>query len=208
MNMNVIPNSYHMLTDEALCRQAAANDCMAEEALVMRYQRFVRACARPLFLAGGDSEDLLQEGMLGLLKAIREYDVQRGTTFQTYAAACIRNRLLSAVKMAARKKHTPLNHAISYEAPLFDGKSSDFPYGALHTQEADPEEVLIDREDQQERMAFLKNRLSHFETEILRLYLDGLSYSEIAAEVGKSTKSVDNAVQRIRRKMAQHINLA
>ena len=92
--------------------------------------------------------------------------------------------------------------------PLCLTENGVVPYGALHTQEADPEEVLIDREDQQERMAFLKNRLSRFETEILRLYLDGLSYSEIAAEVGKSTKSVDNAVQRIRRKMAQHINLA
>ena len=99
------PNS---LTDEILCLQAASGDRIAEESLVMRYNRLVRICARPYFLAGGDSEDLIQEGMVGLLNAIREYVPQKGTAFRTYAEICIRNRILSAIRAASRDKHTPL----------------------------------------------------------------------------------------------------
>ena len=114
------PNS---LTDEILCLQAASGDRIAEETLVMRYNRLVRICARPYFLAGGDSEDLIQEGMVGLLNAIREYVPQKGTAFRTYAEICIRNRILSAIRAASRDKHTPLNHYVSFETPLFDGSA-------------------------------------------------------------------------------------
>ena len=206
ISMSTLPNSYHTLADEALCKRVATGDRIAEETLVVRYQRLVRACARPYFLSGGDSEDLIQEGMLGLLAAIREYDPERSTSFGTYAVFCIRRRLLSAVKAAARKKHMPLNRAISFEAPLLDENGDCYPYGIQPTQDSSPEELLIDREDSEERMALLKSHLSGFETKILRLYLQGLSYSEIAAEVNKTTKSVDNAVQRIRRKVAQHLS--
>ena len=200
--MKVTYTTDDMLTDEALCKQAAEGDHIAEETLVVRYNRLVRVCARPYFLAGGDSEDLIQEGMLGLLTAIREYVPDRGAAFQTYAAACIRNRLLSAVKAAARNKHTPLNNAISFEAPLFDGNlDGSMPTHSAHA--SNPEEVFLNREAQAERMAWLKDQLSGFEAKVLRLYLCGLSYSEIAAEVNKSPKSVDNAVQRIRRKLEQ-----
>ena len=206
INMNTHSNSYHTFADEALCKRVAAGDRIAEETLVVRYQRLVRACARPYFLSGGDSEDLTQEGMLGLLTAIREYDPDRAASFSTYAVFCIRRRLLSAIKTAARKKHMPLNSAISFEAPLLDENGDRYPYSAPPAQDSSPEEVLIDREDSKERMALLKAHLSSFEAKILRLYLKGLSYSEIAAEVNKTTKSVDNAVQRIRRKVAQHLS--
>ena len=167
------------LTDETLCRLAASGDRVAEERLVMRYNRLVRMCARPYFLAGGDSEDLIQEGMVGLLAAIREYDSSKAAVFRTYAEVCIKNRLFSVIKAAARDKHTPLNNSVSFETPLFSGNGDRFAYHAPGRQVEDPEES------------------------VLRLYLNGLSYSEIAAEVNKSPKSVDNAVQRIRRKLAQ-----
>ena len=188
----------HDLTDEALCAMTAQGDRTAEEALVLRYHRVVRMCARPYFLAGGDSEDLIQEGNLGLLAAIREYDPERAASFRTYAEVCIKNRLVSAIKAASRDKHTPLNNSVSFETPLFPG--------APGQQAEDPEEIVLSRESFRERMGALKDQLSGFEASILRLYLNGLSYSEIAAEVNKSPKSVDNAVQRIRRKLAQHFS--
>ncbi len=191
-------------TDEALCLLAASGDRIAEETLVMRYNRLVRICARPYFLAGGDSEDLIQEGMVGLLAAIREYDPGKAAGFRTYAEVCIKHRLISAIKAAARDKHTPLNNYVPFETPLFSGNGDPYAYGTAHQLQKDPEEILLSREAFRERMQALEGQLSGFEARILRLYLNGLSYSEIAAEVNKSPKSVDNAVQRIRRKLAQH----
>ncbi len=185
-------------TDEALCLQAAAGSVAAEEELVRRYGRLVRACARPLFLAGGDSEDLIQEGMLGLLTAIRGYDPGRDAAFRTYAEICIRSRLLTAVRAAQGGKHCPLNHSISYEPPLFDGTSAH-----LYSSAESPEDVVIGREELKERLDALKGQLSELEAQILTPYLSGLSCGEIARRVGRSRKSVDNAIQRIRRKMAR-----
>lgn len=190
--------------DEALCTLAASGDRIAEEALVMRYHRLVRICVRPYFLAGGDSEDLIQEGMVGLLAAIREYDSGKAASFRTFAEVCIKNRLISVIKAAARDKHIPLNNYVSFETPLFSGNGDHYAYGAADQLQEDPEAILLGREAFQERMRALEGQLSGFEASILRLYLNGLSYSEIAAEVNKSPKSVDNAVQRIRRKLAQH----
>ena len=191
-------------SDETLCAQAIAGDSRAEEALVMRYTRLVRICARPYFLAGGDSEDLIREGMVGLLNAIREYNPEKAASFRTYAEVCVKNRLFSAVKAAARDKHTPLNNSVSFETPLFSGTGERFACGTPGQQGEDPEEIFLSREAFRERMKALHGQLSGFEARILRLYLNGLSYAEIAAEVNKSPKSVDNAVQRIRRKLAQH----
>lgn len=189
--------------DETLCALAASGDPKAEEALVVRYNRLVRACARPYFLAGGDSEDLIQEGMVGLLAAIREYDPDKAAAFRTYAEVCIKNRLFSVIKAAARDKHIPLNNSVSLETPLFGGTGDPSAFGAPDGQSADPEEILLSREAFRERLVALMGQLSGFEASVLRLYLNGLSYTEIAAEVNKSPKSVDNAVQRIRRKLAQ-----
>jgi len=194
-------------SDEALCARAASGDRIAEEALVIRYHRLVRICARPYFLTGGDSEDLIQEGMVGLLAAVREYDPEKGAGFRTYAEVCIKHRLISAIKAAARDKHTPLNNSVPFETPLFSENGGRYAYGTYSLALDDPEEILIGREAFQERVRALEGQLSGFEARILRLYLNGLSYSEIAAEVNRSPKSVDNAVQRIRRKLAQHHSL-
>ena len=193
-------------SDEDLCDRVAQGDRDAEEALVRRYTRMVRMCARPYFLAGGDSEDLIQEGMVGLLHAIREYDPGREASFRHYAQVCIQNRLISAIKAAARDKHTPLNNYVSIETPLFDGFTIHDTCGTDHRRLENPEDTLIGREEVQERMNVLQDGLSGLEARVLRLYLSGLSYSEIAAEVKRSPKSVDNAVQRIRRKLARHFS--
>lgn len=202
MNNNQCVNLEHWpvdsLTDEQLAKKAAEGDSQAETELVQRYGRLVRACARPLFLAGGDSEDLIQEGMLGLLTAIRSYDPGRDATFRTYAEICIRSRLLTAVRAAQGGKHAPLNHSVSYEPPLFDGTSAH-----LFSSAESPEDVVIGREELKERLDALKGQLSELEAQILTPYLSGLSCGEIARRVGRSQKSVDNAIQRIRRKMAR-----
>lgn len=187
-------------SDETLCALAASGDREAEERLAVRYSRLVRSCARPYFLAGGDSEDLIQEGMIGLLSAIRGFRPEKEAQFRTYAEVCVRNRVRSAVKAAARGKHSLLNRSLSFDSPLFDDVSDAYPYGAQASPMSDPEDLLISREDWQARRKALEEKLSGFEKSVLALYLDGFSCGEIAQQVGRTSKSVENAVQRIRRK--------
>ena len=194
------------LSDETLCKMAASGDRIAEEELAVRYNRLVRICARPFFLAGGDSEDLIQEGMLGLLSAIRSFQPEKAASFRTYAEICIKNRLVSAVRAAASGKHTPLNSSISFETPSFDGNADFLSLMAAGLLQKNPEDLLIGREELQEHLDTAKGQLSGFEANVLSFYLDGLSYQEIALQVKRSPKSVDNAVQRIRRKLAQHFS--
>lgn len=192
----------HECSDEDLCGLALAGDPQAEECLVSRYTRLVRICARPYFLAGADTEDLIQEGMIGLLSAIRGFSAEKGSLFRTYAETCIRNRLRSAVRSAAREKHTPLNHSLSLDAPRFEENVASYSYQIDHQAQKDPEEAFIDREEKEDRIGDLRSRLSTLEKTVLDFYLDGLSYTEIALRTGKTSKAVDNAVRRIRRKAA------
>ena len=189
-----------VLSDEALCKVAISGNLEAEEQLVKKYNRLVKVCSRPYFLVGGDSEDLIQEGLMGLLTAIRQYVPEKDASFKTYAELCIRNRLYSALKSASRYKHTPLNDSISFESSQFDENQT-----RVSSFLRDPEELLIARERVDEITSILHGSLSRFEAEILDFYLEGLSYSEIAAKVGRTQKSVDNAVQRIRKKLVQYI---
>ena len=195
-DIRCVMEQFFHFDDEALQALAADGDAEAEEALVRRFSRLVRCRARPLFLAGGDSEDLTQEGMMGLLSAIRSFCPALGASFQTYAETCIRHRLITAVKSASRYKHSPLNEAVSFESSQFDESRAVF---ALCT----PEEQVLAQERAGEMWEQFIRVLSAFEQDVLRLFLDGLSYQEMAECLGKSTKSVDNAVQRIRKKLAQ-----
>ena len=185
-------------SDEALCDLVASGNREAEECLVARYGRLVRMCARPYFLAGGDSEDLIQEGMVGLLSAIRSFQPEKEAVFRTYAEVCVQNRIYSAVKTAAREKHSPLNHSLSIDTTQLDKP----PYRVCSSSLGDPEDMLISREERDRQMSVLNCRLSSFEKTVLVFYLDGLSCREISRQVKKSIKSVDNAIQRIRRKAA------
>ena len=202
ISMNIEKNG---MTDEQLCAMVAMGDRASEEALVLRYSRLVRICARPYFLAGGDSEDLIQEGMLGLLAAIREFSPERKVAFRTYADLCIRRRMISAIRMAAGDKHTPLNTYVSLELSLFVGNQERTFFGATLSRQENPEDVIINKERLRTLMKMIKGRLTELEHDILGHYLNGLSYSEIAKEINRSTKSVDNAVQRMRRKIARQI---
>ena len=197
------PISTAHLSDEALCRLAASGDRMAEETLVTRYHRLVRTCARPFFLAGADSEDLTQEGMVGLIKAIREFDAGKEASFRTFAEICIRSRLYSVLRASAREKHRALNQSVSLNTPDFD--SNSYTSGTNNLAQRNPEEFLIYREHTAALLSGVRKQLSEFEAKILGYYLDGLSCREIAETVGRSPKSVDNAVQRIRRKVAQQL---
>ena len=192
-----------LLSDEELCRLVSQEDRLAEELLVTRYSRLVRTCARPYFLIGGDSEDLTQEGMIGLMNAVREYDASKAASFRTFAETCIRNRLYSALRSAAGDKHLPLNQSVPLDTPFFD--SNSYTSGTGNLAERNPEDFLIDREHAQSLLTGVRKQLSEFEAKILGYYLDGLSCREIAETVGKPPKSVDNAVQRIRRKVAQQL---
>lgn len=187
------------LSDEALQQLASAGNREAEEMLVVRYGRLVRICARPCFLAGGDSEDLIQEGMMGLLSAIREYDPGMSATFKTFAELCIKRRIYSAVKGASRKKHQPLNDGLSLEQVLSEESQSHLAFNESFRRI--PEEQVLARESEAEILAFHGSMFSNLEKEVLGFYLQGLSCQEIAAATSRPTKSVDNAIQRIRRKL-------
>ena len=197
------PQPLDQCSDETLCQLVAGGSREAEEALVTRYNRLVRTCARPFFLVGGDSEDLTQEGMVGLLKAVREYDASKEASFRTFAEICIRNRLYSVLRAAARDKHAALNQSVPLDTPFFD--SNSYTSGTSQLAQQNPEESLIDREHTAALLAGVRKQLSEFEAKILGYYLDGLSCREIAETVGKPPKSVDNAVQRIRRKVARQL---
>ncbi len=186
-------------TDETLLMRVREGSKQSEEELIRRYSRMVRSFARPYFLAGGDSEDLIQEGMIGLLKAIREYDPDKQAGFNTFAAVCVKRQLISAIRNANRLKHSPLNNYVSLGEPLFNDNT-----GAgylIHAQSYEPDDFLQSRDESLDLKAALINLLSVFEAKVLDCYLSGKTLDEISRELGKSRKSVDNAIQRVKRKL-------
>lgn len=181
------------LGDEELCRLAREGNRDAENVLAERYFYIVRAAARSYYLAGGDQEDLIQEGMLGLVSAIREFDPARGG-FSAFAQRCVRNRMISVERAAARIKQLPLRDYL----PLGDvAEDGGLPAGHA----SDPAEMLLERESYLERLREFRAALSRFEAKVLDLYLEGLATAEIAERLSKPGKSIDNAIGRIRRKL-------
>ena len=189
-----------MYTDNELILLSRDGNTQAEEELAKRYVKSVKMCARPFFLAGGDSEDLIQEGMLGLLRAIRTYNLSSNASFKTYAEQCIHNRIFSAIESASRFKHMPLNQGVSLDdfCEMLSAKSNGF---SDHQYYRETEEEVIAKEDSSQLATDKNNILSKFEKSVLEMYLQGLSYKEIALQLNKTEKSIDNAVQRIRKKM-------
>ena len=183
-------------SDESLCTRAASGDRVAEEYLAMRYSRLVRICARPYFLAGGDSEDLIQEGMLGLFKAVRDYKPGKEASFATFAGLCIDRQMYSAVASSQRQKHQPLNSFVSLSEPVSEQE-------LRLVDEETPEEIMISRENVIGMHERIKERLSKFEYQVLELYLKGYDYTQIAEKLGKQPKAIDNALQRIRSKVRE-----
>lgn len=185
-------SNFDCAKDEELISRIRAGEDGAEEVLILRYMSYVRSFSRSYFLTGGDFEDIIQEGMIGVVKAISQFDEARHASFRTFAASCIRNRIYSVIRDSNRGKNLPLNNYISLET-LLPSEMQVSP---------DPADGLISKEAFDELSASVEKLLSKFEKRVFDLYLEGLSYSEISERVSKPEKSVDNAVQRIRKKLS------
>lgn len=202
-----MPEHLLELSDEELIEKYNQGETHACDVLLERYKNLVRKKAKAMFIAGGDEDDLIQEGMIGLYKSIRDYRYDKSTTFMTFASMCINNQICTAVSTANRKKHNPLNTYLSFYMPIegdddgeCDGETKLIDI--LHMEnELSPEDQLVDRETTREIVDRLCTILSNMEKQVLGYFLDGDGYVEIAARLGKSPKSIDNALQRIKAKM-------
>lgn len=187
------------LSDEQLVKLAQQNDSLAMTAILERYKGMVKAKARGFFLSGGDMDDLIQEGMIGLHKAVLDYSKNRGASFRNFALLCVQRQIIDAIKQDGRKKNLPLTNYMSINTP-----EGDDDVGYVHSIEAEganPEEIFIEKEANDIFLSKLKEQLTQIEYKILQLYLSAYSYSDIATSVDRSIKQVDNAIQRIKKKL-------
>ena len=197
---------YEGMTDEEVAALAQEGDGQALAYLLNKYKNFVRSKARSYFLIGADHEDIVQEGMIGLFKAVRDYDPARLVPFRVFAELCVRRQLITAIKNATRQKHIPLNSYISLNKPLYDEESDRTLLDVIvEGRTADPEELIINRENVGNIHTKMNEILSGLEQEVLNAYLDGKSYQEIAAALGRHVKSIDNALQRVKRKLEKYL---
>lgn len=201
-----LSSDYASMADEevvALCRQG---DKLAEEYLLNKYKNFVRSKARSYFLIGADHEDIVQEGMIGLYKAIRDFKPDKLSSFRAFAELCITRQIITAIKTATRQKHIPLNSYVSLNKPLYDDESDRTLLDVMTENHAsNPEELIIGQEDLRSINHKIDEVLSGLEQEVLRAYLDGKSYQEIADNLGRHVKSIDNALQRVKRKLERYL---
>lgn len=205
----IIPNDGDTdITDEELVIGIRNGDISAEEKLYTRYKPIVRGRARTYFLVGADREDIIQEGMIGLYKAVCDYEFDKQTSFHVFAELCITRQIITAIKRATRKKHAPLNNYVSINRPLSD-EDSENERTLVDVLESsrlnDPEEALIGRENYEAIAHDIRHTLTKLEKQVLSLYLEGLSYQQIADILGKSAKCVDNAIQRVKKKLEERL---
>ena len=197
-----IEECYGSKTDEEICLQAQNGDSYAQEYLMNRYKNFVRSRARSYFLIGADHEDIVQEGMIGLFKSIRDFRPDKLASFRAFAELCITRQIITAIKTATRQKHIPLNSYVSLNKPIFDEESDRTLLDVISEGRiTNPEDLLIGQEELSSIEGRIGETLSGLEREVLGAYLDGRSYQEIAANLGRHVKSIDNALQRVKRKM-------
>jgi len=198
--------SFDVLEDEYVVDLARDGDSEALEYLIHKYKHFVRAKARSYFLIGADREDIIQEGMIGLYKAIRDFRYDKLSSFRAFAELCITRQIITAIKTATRQKHIPLNSYVSLNKPIYDEDSDRTLLDVITgTRITDPEELIISREefyDIEEKMGEI---LSPLEWRVLMSYLDGRTYQEIAVELKRHVKSIDNALQRVKRKLERYL---
>ena len=196
-------SKYDRMTDEQLIQKLRSGDREVMDYIMVKYKSMVRRKARAVFLLGGENDDLIQEGMIGLIKAVRDYDVSQGSSFASFAELCVSRQMYSAIEASKRKKHMPLNSYISlYEESDTEGDGKNMPL--IDTiepdRETDPEALYFSREYTEAFVEQLKGKLSSLENHVLYLHLMGTDYRTIAELLGKSPKSIDNAIQRIRGK--------
>ncbi|AGX41237.1 RNA polymerase sporulation sigma factor SigH [Clostridium saccharobutylicum] len=194
--------------DEEVVIEAKDGNNRAQEYLMAKYENFVKAKAKSYFLIGADKEDIYQEGMIGLYKAIRDYNPQKSTSFKAFAEICVTRQIITAIKTATRQKHIPLNTYISLNKPIYEEESERTLLDVLAGLKiSDPEELMISKE----KMDYIEDKiskvLSGLELEVLTSYLDGKSYQEIACDLERHSKSIDNALQRVKRKLEKCLDL-
>lgn len=200
---------YQALSDEELITKLRDGDKEAEDVLYARYKQVVRSKARSYFLVGADREDIIQEGMIGLYKAVCDYGFDKQASFRAFADLCITRQIITAIKGATRKKHMPLNSYVSLNRSMYEGENAsertlvDVISGA---QANDPEELFIGRENYEAMARSIDQLLSRLEKSALALYLEGYSYQQIADALGKTTKCVDNAIQRVKKKLEEQLD--
>ena len=188
--------------DEEVVNEAKKGDCRAQEYLISKYENFVKAKAKSYFLIGADKEDIYQEGMIGLYKAIRDFKADKLTSFKAFAEICVTRQIITAIKTATRQKHIPLNTYISLNKPIYEEDSDRTLIDVLSELKlTDPEELIIGKEQIKHIEGEMAKVLSDLEMEVLQSYLDGKSYQEIACDLDRQAKSIDNALQRVKRKL-------
>lgn len=199
-------DAYEVMCDEEIIELVRAGDPLAEEHLINKYRNFVRAKARSYFLIGADREDIIQEGMIGLFKAIRDFRCDKLSSFRAFAELCVTRQIITAIKTATRQKHIPLNSYVSLNKPIYDEDSDrtllDVITGSKIT---DPEELIISREEFDDIEEKMGEILSSLEWKVLMSYLEGKSYQEIAVDLKRHVKSIDNALQRVKRKLERYL---
>ncbi|WP_200816524.1 RNA polymerase sporulation sigma factor SigH [Salirhabdus sp. Marseille-P4669] len=195
-------------TDEKIVEMVREGNSEALDYLINKYKNFVRAKARTYFLIGADREDIVQEGMIGLYKAIRDYQEDKLSSFKAFAELCVTRQIITAIKTATRQKHIPLNSYVSLDKPIFDEESDRTLLDVIEgSKTMDPIELIISREQYGNMEYKMKEILSDLEREVLNLYLDGRSYHEISEQLNRHVKSIDNALQRVKRKLERYLEV-
>ncbi len=204
--LDMFPDEYDAMMDEELVEIARGGSDLAQEFLITKYKNFVRAKARSYFLIGADREDIIQEGMIGLYKAIRDFRREKLSSFRAFAELCITRQIITAIKTATRQKHIPLNSYVSLNKPIYDEDSDRTLLDVLKGSKiTNPEDLIISREEFTAIEHKMGEILSDLEWRVLMAYLDGKSYQEIADELGRHVKSIDNALQRVKRKLERFL---
>ncbi len=198
--------NYRLMTDEVLAGLAQAGDREAEDILIRRYVEMIRGKAHLYFIVGADSEDVIQEGMIGLFKAIHDYSGNREATFKTFAELCINRQILTAVKTASRRKHQPLNDSVSLSTPVDETGGGTLEESLGGDMASNPEAVFMENTLSSLLTDENSTLFSSMERRVLKEYLAGKKYPEIAQSLGKSYKTIDNAMQRIRKKINEYVN--
>ena len=199
---------FEFRSDEEIVMEAKSGDIVALEYLINKYKNFVKAKARSYFLIGADREDIIQEGMIGLYKAIRDFRDEKLSSFRAFAELCITRQIITAIKTATRQKHIPLNSYVSLNKPIYDEDSDRTLLDILSgTKITDPEELMINREEYNDIEFKMGEILSELEWKVLTLYLEGKSYQEIAVDLQRHVKSIDNALQRVKRKLERYLEV-
>lgn len=197
---------YDQMTDEEIIEEIESGDEFALEYLINKYKGLVRSKARTYFLVGADSEDIIQEGMIGLYKAIRDFNPDKLASFRAFAELCVTRQIITAIKTATRQKHIPLNSYISLNKPLYDDESDRTLLDMVsEASVSDPEELVISQEEYNNIEVKMEEILSSLEWEVLSLYLKGQSYQEVAEKLDRHVKSIDNALQRVKRKLEKYM---